>query len=94
MTTETDKAELLNVSFAFVFYQQGLPVSVLTDRVQGGKGWPSADDDLVRKCLTELDPYKYMGSDLLHPRVLRKMGNAMARLLSLTFEVIKEVPDD
>lgn len=48
VTTETDKAEVLNVFFAFVFYQQGLPVSVLIDRVQGGKGWPSVDDDLVR----------------------------------------------
>lgn len=63
-------------------------MSVLIDRVQGGKGWPSVDDDLVRNCLTELDPYKSMGSDLLHPRVLRReTGIAMARLLSLTFEV-------
>lgn len=61
VTTETDKAEVLNVFFAFVFHQQGLPMPVLTDRVQGGKGWPSVDDDLVRNCLTELDPYKVHG---------------------------------
>jgi len=41
VTTETGKAEVLNVVFAFVFHQQGLPGSVLTDRVQEGKGQPS-----------------------------------------------------
>lgn len=52
VTTETDKADIPNVFFAFVFPQQVLPVFL--QRVQGGKGWPLADDDLSQKLLNRI----------------------------------------
>lgn len=55
VTTETGK-----------YSTSSLPFPQATSSRQGSRKekCPSVDDDLVRNCITELDPYKSMGSDL------------------------------
>ena len=51
----------------------------------------------MRDCLSNLDAYKLMGHNGIHPRVLRELVNVIAELLSIIFERswrTGEVPED
>ncbi|KAJ7417642.1 RNA-directed DNA polymerase from mobile element jockey-like protein [Pitangus sulphuratus] len=46
----------------------------------------SADLKLVQDLLLQLDPCKYMGLDGINPRILKELGDAIARPLTMIFE--------
>jgi len=46
----------------------------------------SLKEELAYKMLQELDPYKLMGPESIHTRVLGELAHVIARLLSIIFE--------
>lgn len=46
----------------------------------------SVQEKLVRELLQKLDPYKSMGPDNVHPRLLRELADILMRLLSIISE--------
>ena len=42
---------------------------------------PSVKEELVCELLQELEPYKWMGPDIMHPRVLRELADGIVRPL-------------
>ena len=57
----------------------------------------SVNEDWVKEQLDNLDIYKSMGPDGIHPWVLRKLVEVIARLLSIIFGKLwgmREVPED
>jgi len=59
--------------------------------------FPLVKEDCVRDRLSDLDVHKSMGSEGMHPRVLRELVDVIAEPLSIIFERsgrTGEVPED
>ncbi|GAB0203560.1 mitochondrial enolase superfamily member 1 [Grus japonensis] len=88
VTQDMEKAEVLSDFFASVFTGKCLSH---TAWVTEGRDWenaepPTVGEDQVREYLRNLKVHKSMGPEELHPRVLRKLVDEVARPLSIIFE--------
>ncbi|GAB0203562.1 mitochondrial enolase superfamily member 1 [Grus japonensis] len=88
VTQDMEKAEVLNDFFASVFTGKCLSH---TAWVTEGRDWenaepPTVGEDQVREYLRNLKVHKSMGPEEMHPWVLRKLVDEVARPLSIIFE--------
>lgn len=60
-----------------------------------GKGQPAVEEQLFRDFSEKLDVVEFMGSDGIHPKVMKRSANLTGRLLSMKHHGhLGQVPDD
>ncbi|KAJ7410218.1 hypothetical protein BTVI_53957 [Pitangus sulphuratus] len=97
-----DKVEVFNTFFTSVFNSKtGCPedswLLELVDRDKKLNCPLIIEEERVSNLLSHLDPHKSMGSDGIHPRVMRELAEELAKTLSIIYQqscLSGDVPDD
>ncbi|KAJ7406026.1 hypothetical protein WISP_136303 [Willisornis vidua] len=87
--TGAEKAEVFNAFFSSVFNMDEGPrrpqCPELEDHDCENYQLP-VNPEIVQDLLLQLDPYKCMGPDEIHPRILKELAHVIAKSLSMIFE--------
>ncbi|KAK4827964.1 hypothetical protein QYF61_022666 [Mycteria americana] len=76
---------------------QGSQIPEPASRVCGREAVPTVKEDRVKNHLSQLDVHESMGPGRMHPRVLKELGNVIAKLLPIIFKQpwqLGKVPSD
>ncbi|NWS01122.1 RTXE polymerase, partial [Motacilla alba] len=102
VTTDEEKAEVLNAFLASVFsgkttcLQENCPLG-LVNAIREQNGPPFIQEEAVRELLSHLNAHKSMGPDGFHPRVMRELADELVKPLSIIYHqswLSGEVPED
>ncbi|GAB0189105.1 mitochondrial enolase superfamily member 1 [Grus japonensis] len=98
---DEEKAEAFNAFFASVFNNTDRPWAARSseseDHSCGSSEFPFVDTEIVRDQLYQLNVHKSMGSDGIHPRVLKELVDIMTGPFSVIYQKSwesEEVPTD
>ncbi|KAJ7406599.1 rna-directed dna polymerase from mobile element jockey-like [Willisornis vidua] len=84
------KMELLNAFFASVFTAEDIPQETQTleakEKVWRKESFPLVEQDWIWDHLSKLDTHKFMDPNGMHSKVLRKLADVIATLLSIVVE--------
>lgn len=76
---------------------QGFQGPEPASRVCGHEAVPTVKEERVRNHFSQVDIHESMGAGRMHPRVLKELGNVIAKLLLIIFKrpcQLGEVPHD
>jgi hypothetical protein len=79
ITDGSQIANILNNSFGSVFCQEDSNIPICENKTNTKCPDPTFEEEIIQTKLRNLNPYKTVGVDKVHPRVLKECSKSMAR---------------
>jgi hypothetical protein len=85
ITDGSQIANILNNNFGSVFCQEDSNIPICENKANTKCRDPTFEEEMIQIKLRNLNPYKTVGVDKVHPTVLKECSKSMARPLSIIY---------